>query len=141
MESVLAGGKHGVAVHLVENKELSVKKVQGITNLFSTVCSVSANGWVYANLEQWEQQPEKSVFYLITEDELDEMELRGETVENTVGELIPKSLAQENVETWLDVQTLQAIAQFILKSVKAPDGSVLIQAINHYREYDDFMDI
>lgn len=118
-----------------------MKKIQGIANLFDTIHPVSENAWVYTNLKKWEQQPENAVFYLITEDEIDELEEDDETVENTAGEIIPKSLERENVETWLEVQTLQAISQIIQKNVKAPNSIVLIQAINHYREYDDFMEV
>lgn len=117
-----------------------MKKIQGIIKLFEAIHSVSVNDWVYTNLKIWEKEPEKTVFYLISEDEIDELEDEGGTVENTSGEVIPKSLERENVETWLDIQTLQAISHVIQKSVKAPGGTLLIQAINYYREYDDFME-
>jgi hypothetical protein len=129
-----------VAGHLVENEELLMKKMQGVTNLFSTVNSHTDNDWVYTNLDKWEEEPEKAIFYLISEDEIDDLEEDDKTVENSAGELIPKSLEKENVETWLDVQTLQAIFEVIQKKVKAPDSDILIRAINHYREYDDFME-
>ena len=117
-----------------------MKKMQGITNLFSTVNSHTDNDWVYTNLDKWEEEPEKAIFYLISEDEIDDLEEDDKTVENSAGELIPKSLEKENVETWLDVQTLQAIFEVIQKKVNAPDNDILIRAINHYREYDDFME-
>lgn len=117
-----------------------MKKMQGITNLFSTVNSHTDNDWVYTNLDKWEEEPEKAIFYLISEDEIDDLEEDDKTVENSAGELIPNSLEKENVETWLDVQTLQAIFEVIQKKVKAPDSDILIRAINHYREYDDFME-
>lgn len=140
MEREWGGEKHGEAVRLAENKELLVKKIQGVIKLFEVVHSISENDWVYTNLESWEQQPESSVFYLISEDEIDELDDNNQTVENTSGEVIPKSLERENIETWLDIQTLQAISQVIQKSVKTPDSTLLIQAINHYREQDDFME-
>lgn len=140
MEREWGGEKHGEAVRLAENKELLVKKIQGVIKLFEVVHSISENDWVYTNLESWEQQPESSVFYLISEDEIDELDDNNQTVENTSGEVIPKSLERENIETWLDIQTLQAISQVIQKSVKTPDSTLLIQAINHYGEQDDFME-
>lgn len=117
-----------------------MKKIKGITNLFSTINSAIDNDWIYTNLDEWQDEPEKSVFYLITEDEIDDLEEDDKTVENSAGELIPKSLEKENVETWLDVQTLQAIFEVIQKKVKAPANDILIRAINHYRENDDFME-
>ncbi|OAE12175.1 hypothetical protein AZH11_15520 [Pseudomonas simiae] len=125
---------------VVRNEELLMIKMPGINNLFSTVNSHTDNDWVYTNLDKWEEEPEKAIFYLISEDEIDDLEDDDKTVENSAGELIPKSLEKENVETWLDVQTLQAIFEVIQKKVKAPDSDILIQAINHYREYDDFME-
>lgn len=118
-----------------------MKKMQGITNLFSTINSATDNDWVYTNQDKWENEPEKAVFYLISEDEIDDLEEDEKTVENSAGELIPKALEKENVETWIDVQTLQAIFDVIQKKVNAPDDATLIRAINHYREYDDFMEI
>ncbi|MDL2188868.1 hypothetical protein P5706_32305 [Pseudomonas sp. ChxA] len=117
-----------------------MKKMQDITNLFSTINSHTDNDWVYTNLEKWEAHPESAIFYLISEDEIDDLEEEDKTVENSAGELIPKSLAKENVETWLDAQTLLAIFEIIQKKVKAPDDDILIRAINHYREFDDFME-
>lgn len=140
MKNESAAGRHGAAGHLVENKESMMKKMKGITDLFSTINSVTDNDWIYTNLDEWEQQPENAVFYLITEDEIDDLEEDDKTVENSAGETIPKSLEKENVETWVDVQTLQAISQIIHKKIKTPDSAILIQAINHYREYDDFME-
>lgn len=140
MEREWGGEKHGEAVRLAENRELLVKKIQGVIKLFEVVHAISENDWVYTNLESWEQQPESSVFYLISEDEIDELDDNNQTVENTSGEVIPKSLERENIETWLDIQTLQAISQVIQKSVKTPDSTLLIQAINQYREQDDFME-
>ena len=117
-----------------------MKKMQGFTNLFSTVNSHTDNDWVYTNLDKWEEEPRNAIFYLISEEEIDDLEEDDKTVENSAGELIPKSLEKENVETWLDVQTLQAIFEVIQKKVTAPDNDILIRAINHYREYDDFME-
>lgn len=117
-----------------------MKKIQGITSLFETVNVLAGNDWIYTNLEKWEQQPDQAVFYYITEEEIDVLEEEDGTVENTVGEPIPRSLEQENIETWLDVQTLQAISQIIQKNIKALDHVILIKAVNHYREYDDFME-
>jgi hypothetical protein len=130
-----------VAGQHAENKELLMKKMQDITNLFSTINSATDNDWVYTNQDIWENEPEKAVFYLISEDEIDDLEEDEKTVENSAGELIPKSLEKENVETWIDVQTLQAIFDVIQKKVNAPDDAMLIRAINHYREYDDFMEV
>lgn len=117
-----------------------MKKMQGIIDLFSTLDSVTDNDWVYTNLEKWEEQPETAVFYLISEDEIDNLEEDDKTVENSAGETIPKTLEKENVETWLDVQTLQAISQILQKKIKSPDNAILIKAINYYRENDDFME-
>jgi hypothetical protein len=50
-------------------------------------------------------------------------------------------LEQEDIETWLDVQTLQAISQIIQKNIEVLDQGILIKAVNHYREYDDFMEL
>jgi len=117
-----------------------MKRMQGIADLFGTLDAVVDNAWIYTNLEQWERQPESAVFYLIAEEEIDVLEDEGKTVENSAGETIPASLGKEDVETWLDVQTLRAIAQVISKNVEAPDAAILIRAIDHYREHDAFLE-
>jgi len=117
-----------------------MKRMQGIADLFGSLDIVVDNAWIYTNLDQWERRPESAVFYLIAEEEIDALEDDGKTVENNAGETIPASLGKEDVETWLDVQTLQAIVQVIRKNVEAPDAASLIRAIDHYREHDAFME-
>ncbi|UVH52370.1 hypothetical protein P0D91_01200 [Pseudomonas sp. CBSPBW29] len=139
-ESELAVEKRGSAVRRVD-REFLMKKIQGIASLFETVNVLAGNDWIYTNLEKWEQRPDQAVFYHITEEEIDVLEEEYGTVENTVGEPIPRSLEQEDIETWLDVQTLQAISQIIQKNIEVLDQGILIKAVNHYREYDDFMEL
>ncbi|MBN6151714.1 hypothetical protein JR065_15315 [Xanthomonas sp. AmX2] len=117
-----------------------MKRLHGVAVLLDALDTVTDNHWVYTNVDGWARQPENAVFYLIAEDELDELEEAGRTVQNSAGETIPQALAEEDVETWLDVQTLRAISQVVRKHDMAAGSDVLIQAINHYREYDDFME-
>lgn len=116
-------------------------RYKNLMDLCNSIEKIEDNYWIYTNIDKWESTPELAVFYTIDEDELMDLEDEDETIENLDGEQIPEKWGDNNVSTWLELQTLQAIIFIVKKKVLIPDINILIKAIDYYREYDDFMEV
>lgn len=122
-------------------RKVRMDRYKNLMDLCNSIENIEDNYWIYTNIDKWESTPELAVFYTIDEDELMDMEDEDETIENRDGEQIPEKWGDNNVSTWLELQTLQAIIFIVKKKVLIPDINILIKAIDYYREYDDFMEV
>jgi hypothetical protein len=122
-------------------RKVRMDRYKNLMDLCNSIEKIEDNYWIYTNIDKWESTPELAVFYTIDEDELMDLEDEDETIENLDGEQIPEKWGDNNVSTWLELQTLQAIIFIVKKKVLIPDINILIKAIDYYREYDDFMEV
>lgn len=116
-----------------------MKYIEKIQDLPHEVLNWRGNDWVYVNHQKWEASPCDAHFLIISEDELAELEEQDLYVENEAGESIPIQYADEDFSRWLESQTLKAI--FVNARISESFASIefLVDCVNHYLEYDDFM--
>ena len=113
--------------------------ISSFEDLPAVVCDWQDNDWVYVNHETWESSPERGRFLIISEDELADLEEQDLYVENDAGESIPREFAAEGLSRWMESQTLKAVIVNARLSLPRSQRAVLISAINHYLEYDAFI--
>jgi hypothetical protein len=97
------------------------------------------NGWAYTAMKQWLDNPNSAVFYLISEDEIDDLD-DDDVYEADFGGYLPIALKELNLYPWLETDTLGGILENASVGVNPSDKDVetFILAVNHYREFDGF---
>lgn len=117
-----------------------MEKLTSIIDLFSIIEKIEGNEWVYTNKEKWRLSPEQCAFWLIPESEVDNMP-DDEVYESDSGPFLPLSLKDENLHPWMTVDALHGVVQNLkIKNVNSGNLHATVQGINHYLEYDDFLD-
>jgi hypothetical protein len=118
-----------------------MEKIGSISHLFKATINSNENEWIYTNLETWNTTPKKCDFYIISEAEIDDLPDE-EVYESQAGPYLPITLQNLNLSPWMEIAVLQGVIQNLkLKDGDRIDDDLLIDGINYYREYDDFMDV
>lgn len=112
-----------------------MRSFPSLADLLSALLDIPSNEWVYVDLHGWKTQPQSCVFYVIPEEEVDA--LPDEDVYlSEAGPYLPVSLQALNLYPWMALPTLLGVVQHLPAQA---DLARTVEAINHYREYDDFM--
>jgi hypothetical protein len=114
-------------------------KSSSLSELYEHVITASENEWVYANIELWNESPQKCEYFIISEEETDEMPDE-EVYESDAGPYLPISLQHLNLYPWMELATLKGVVENLKMAKKGFDEKKFILGINYYRENDDFMD-
>lgn len=118
-----------------------MKRIHSLFELYINIIENIENEWIYANMEEWATSPENCDFYIIPEAEMDEMP-DDEVYESEAGPLLPINLQKFKLWPWMEIATLQGIVENLnMMEMKKFDADLLIKSINHYREFDDFLNV
>lgn len=90
---------------------------------------LSAYGFIYVDTEHWHRDPASAILYLPSDDEVEEWD-------DTQG--LPVVVAERGLRTLLGVADLEDVIDNVVQSGVDVDVETVIDAVNHYREYDDF---
>ena len=114
-----------------------MKKFRSLEELVKTFQAESQEEWIYTNMEQWNNSSKSNEFYIITEDEIDEL-ADDEVYESASGAFLPKELEDQNLYPWILTSTLEGILLNLNGGKNAPLEKIR-GAINFYRENDAFL--
>lgn len=115
-----------------------MKKIESFEILVMTFQANNHEEWIYTNLEQWNSAPESSTFYMISDEEVDELPDE-DVYESSSGAFLPKILEDEDLYPWLLTSALEGILLHLHDGKNAPLEEVRA-AIEHYRENDTFLE-
>jgi hypothetical protein len=102
-------------------------------------CDNDYNEWIYTNEKVWDEDPINSKFYVITESEIDELPDDQIYDFDGYGSYLPINLKHLDLCPLIETQTLKGVIANLILS-KNFDMNLLIKGINHYLEFDDFLD-
>ncbi|WP_151742697.1 MULTISPECIES: hypothetical protein [unclassified Acinetobacter] len=110
-----------------------------IRDLYETAIRAKENEWIYVNLIAWNKSPKESIFFIISEEEVDN--LPDEKVyESDDGAFLPIALQELYLSPWMEISTLKGVIENLKLISNNFNDESFIQGINYYREYDTFLD-
>jgi hypothetical protein len=110
-----------------------VKKFNSIVDLLKVAPNLDWDGAVFVNLNKWNKDPFNVEIYILEgDDELEDLE--------DIKNHYPKIAYKLGIHQLLDVETFQSVLEFQLNVKKESNTEDYLNAINHYREFDDFLD-
>jgi hypothetical protein len=98
------------------------------------------NEWLFVNKKKWTTSPNSTKIYMMTYDEMMDLVDVGEAKISDEGLIVADIFAKQDIEEWIDTQTLESVLTNIKKNNVKPSNEIIIKAINHYLEYDDFLE-
>ena len=113
-----------------------MKKFRSLEELVKTFQAESQEEWIYTNMEKWNNSSQSNEFYIITEEEIDEL-ADDEVYESESGAFLPKGLEDQDLYPWLLTSTLEGILLNLSGGKNAPLEKIR-GAIKFYRENDTF---
>jgi len=116
-----------------------MKKFRSLEELVKTFQAESQEEWIYTNMEKWNNSSQSNEFYIITEEEIDEL-ADDEVYESENGAFLPKGLEDQDLYPWLLTSTLEGILLNLSGGKNAPLEKIR-GAINFYRENDTFLSV
>jgi hypothetical protein len=117
-----------------------MQKLISIKDLVQAVLSSEENEWVYTNKDAWRKNPSTSNFYIISEKEINNRD-DDQIYETDDGVELPLELKSENIYPWMLIDIFKGVLQNLkINSWNETDEFMIINGINHYLEFDDFLD-
>ena len=131
-----------VALVVGKLRRVFVIRYKNIYLLAQDLSEDFSNDWIYLNVSKWSVDPKNTEVFIINEDWLIDLQVDMPelVVNNSKSEVIPIECGDVEIETFIEVQTLEGVVINIKKSKKDFDFDLLVKAINYYREYDDFLE-
>jgi hypothetical protein len=124
---------HSITKSPKYRQDAKVKKFNSIVDLLKVVPNLDWDGAVFVNLNKWNKDPFNVEIYILEgDDELEDLE----DIENHY----PKIAHKLGIHQLLDIETFQSVLEFQLNIKKESNTEDYLNAINHYREFDDFLD-
>lgn len=114
-----------------------MKKFVSLEELVKGFQAERQEEWIFTNMEQWNNASKNNSFYIITDEEIDEL-ADDEVYESSSGAFLPRSLEDQDLYPWLLTSTLDGILLNLNGGKDAPLEKIR-DAINHYRENDTFL--
>ena len=113
--------------------------IDGLPALIAFVGATDDDDWIYAKPAEWEADPEHCEFFVISDDELEQLFEAGRAHE--VGGLLwPDSFTEDGVSRFLQHETFRGVI-WALEDAEIPwDDDLLVTAINHFLTNDSFME-
>jgi hypothetical protein len=132
----------GVAVLDVDNLLIGIfmKEYENIFIAAKDLSIFESNEWLFINKENWNTSPNSAKVYMMTDDEMMDLVDAGEAKISGEGIIVADIFSKQNIEEWIDTQTLEGVLINIKKNNVKPSNEIIIKAINHYLEYDDFLE-
>ena len=85
--------------------EENMKLINSLSDLFCVITDPIENEWIYANIKIWLESPRNCIFYIVSEDEINDMP-DDEIYESEAGPYLPISLRHLDLHPWMEIATL-----------------------------------
>ncbi|WP_458119646.1 DUF7716 domain-containing protein [Paenibacillus sp. Z6-24] len=98
------------------------------------------NEWLYTNVGRWDEDPLNTPIYYFSEEWLWDQEEQGLAVHNDREDLIPAELADEGIQTWYELATLEDVIDVLKQAGQPVSLTIIVMALKYYHAYDAFLD-
>lgn len=117
-----------------------MQSFQHLELLVNAIENTECNEWIYTNLDAFRRDPLHNDYYIIPEEECWDLEEAGQTVKNHRDEDIPASIEDREVQSWLEIATVQDVIEVLRRRGQKPDILLIAKALHYYHEQDAFME-
>ncbi|PPA87515.1 hypothetical protein C4A75_02295 [Brevibacillus laterosporus] len=111
-----------------------------LEELIRRIEKVEWNEWIYTNVNAFGRDPLHNDYYIIPEEECWDLEEAGQTMKNHRDEAIPASIADREVQSWLEIATVQDVIDVVRRRGEEPEILLIDKALRYYHEQDAFME-
>lgn len=115
--------------------------MQTYANIFAVIPDLAEmNDWLMVDDDEWENDPKTAKIYIFDEDEMYDLEEQGLA---KIGEYfdefpLPIEFADKPIGDLLDSGNMEGVVYNLAKYLPKYSDTALIDAINYYREIDDY---
>jgi hypothetical protein len=113
--------------------------LEGLPALIAHVGASDDDDWIYAKPVLWEADPEHCEFYIISDDQLEQLVDAGKAQEIN-GVLWPDSFTADGITHFLQYQAFRGVIWALEDAELEWDDDLLVTAINYFLHNDSFME-
>ncbi len=112
---------------------------KSLESLISGINGRGINEWVHANRKQVLSNLFETEFYIISDEEIWDLEEHALTYKNERGDSLPLELKEKDLDSWMTVPMIEDVICVLERENENPDLTLIAKALLYYWEYDAFM--
>lgn len=113
---------------------------KGLNALLDAVLGKEINEWVYSNVKSLFWKPLNATFYIIPEEEINNMS-EDEIYVDEDGCEMPKEYKHLKLSEWLEVADIEDIIEYLSNQKEDADIRLKAKALQYYYKNDAFMEL